>query len=69
LTALQQSSTEDLDEPSDGDHHHKHSTNRCDEPLNPQPIDTRLIAGLWRTVLLSGWRCGSARRHSAVTVR
>jgi hypothetical protein len=30
--------TDVLDKPSAGDHHHKHSTKHCDEPLNPQPI-------------------------------
>jgi IS30 family transposase len=37
-TPSRPSSTEGLDKPSDGRHHHKHSTKRCDEPLNSQPI-------------------------------
>ncbi len=31
-TTSLQNSTAALDKPSDGDHHHKHSTKRCDEP-------------------------------------
>jgi hypothetical protein len=34
----QQNSTTGLDKRLDGSHHHKHSTKRCDEPLNSQPI-------------------------------
>jgi IS30 family transposase len=37
-TPSQQNSTAGLDKHSDGDHHHKHSTKRCDDPLNPQQI-------------------------------
>ena len=33
-------STEGLDKPSASRHHQKHSTKRCDEPLNPQPISS-----------------------------
>ena len=40
----QQNSTDALDKPSAGRHHHKHSTKRCDEPLNPQPY-WRGVAG------------------------
>ena len=36
-TRSQPNSTAGLDKHSDGDHHHKHSTKRCDDPLNPQP--------------------------------
>jgi IS30 family transposase len=32
------SSTTALDKPSDGSHHHKHSTKRCDDPLRPQAV-------------------------------
>ena len=37
-TTSPQNSTDALDKPSDGRHHHKHSTKRCDDPLNPQPF-------------------------------
>src|ERR671911_1859521 len=32
------SSTTGLDKPSDGSHHHKHSTKRCDDLLRPHPF-------------------------------
>src|SRR5215207_8611068 len=32
------SSTTALGKPSDGSHHHKHSTKRCDDPLRPHPF-------------------------------
>ena len=35
-TPSPRNSTDALDKPSAGRHHHKHSTPRCDEPLNPQ---------------------------------
>ena len=37
-TPSQPNSTAALDKPSTGDHHHKHSTKRCDDPLRPQQI-------------------------------
>jgi transposase, IS30 family len=36
-------STEDLDKPSAGRHHHKHSTKRCDDPLNRQAFCARSL--------------------------
>ena len=67
-------STTGLDKPSDGSHHHKHSTKRCDDPLRPQQF--------WRADLLAAvlilalgspsWRSGrrdrlfSARSPSAL---
>ena len=40
-SAAAQNSTDALDKPSDGRHHHKHSTKRCVDPLNPQPFCVR----------------------------
>ena len=37
-TTSQTSSTDALDKPSAGRHHHKHSTERCVDPLSPAPI-------------------------------
>jgi hypothetical protein len=41
-----QNSMEDLDKPSAGEHHHKHSTKRCDEPLNQQPFGATVGRGI-----------------------
>ena len=38
------SSTDDLDKPSAGRHHHKHSTERCIDPLSPAPIGSALAS-------------------------
>src|SRR5207302_597165 len=41
-TPSPQNSTEGLDKPSDREHHQKHSTKRCDDPLKPQPFGARV---------------------------
>ena len=35
-------STDALDKPSAGGHHHKHSTKRCDDHLSPRPLGARV---------------------------
>ena len=38
-------STVALDKPSAGGHHHKHSTRRCNDPLNPSPLWSAFMPG------------------------
>ena len=72
-------STGALDKPSASRHHHKHSTPRCDEPLNPQPTassrrqsrravrnatpERALCAHGGASVCYSGRGIGSLRAH------
>src|SRR5439155_2698658 len=61
-TTSPQNSTTGLDKPSDGDHHHKHSTKRCVEPLNPQPFGAHKA--------MPGYAiCRTPRRDDASPVR
>src|SRR5436190_17316026 len=55
-TTSRQNSTTDLDKPSDGDHHHKHSTKCCVEPLNSQPNWRARITSAERTPFVSRGR-------------
>jgi IS30 family transposase len=48
------SSTDVLDKPSDGGHHHKHSTRRCDDRLRPRPLWDRGIGGIHRRLRSTG---------------